>query len=393
MRKVIIPFVAIILLGGIALYGYRNWGAEPDSRILLHGNIEMTEVDIAFKTAGRLIERTVNEGDSVEKGRIVARLDPEQLLRQREQALAGLALAKAQLVQAETATRHQRESVAADLDGRKAELNSAQARLRELQSGSRPEEVQEGRAVVSAMEAEFERARGDWERAQVLFKNDDISRAQFDQARARYESANATLRERRERLKLVEAGPRAEVIEAQASQVERARAGIRLAEANTIETQRREQEIAARRADIERAQAQVAVIDSQIQDMIATTPVSGVVLSKSADVGEVLAPGTTVVTIGDMSKPWLRAYINETNLGRVKIGAAVNIRTDSYPDKTYQGRVTFIASEAEFTPKQIQTADERVKLAYRVKIEVDNPNGELKSNMPADAEIAGESAR
>jgi len=201
------------------------------------------------------------------------------------------------------------------------------------------------------------------------------------------------VRERRERLKLVEAGPRAEVIQAQQSQVERARAAVHLAEANAIETERREQEIAARRADVERAQAQLALIDTEIADTAAVTPVSGVVLSKSADAGEVLAPGTSVVTIGDVNKPWMRGYINERDLGRVKIGAPVTVKTDSYPGKTYQGRVTFISSEAEFTPKQIQTPEERVKLSYRVKIELENPNGELKANMPADAEIAAESAR
>jgi HlyD family secretion protein len=115
--------------------------------------------------------------------------------------------------------------------------------------------------------------------------------------------------------------------------------------------------------------------------------VDGVVLVKSADVGEVLAPGTTVVTVGDIDHPWLRGYINETLLGRVKIGSQARITTDSYPGKVYPGRVTFIASEAEFTPKQIQTQQERVKLVYRIKIEADNPQHELKSNMPADAEI------
>src|SRR5262249_27112033 len=155
---------------------------------------------------------------------------------------------------------------------------------------------------------------------------------------------DATLRERRERLKLVEAGPRTEVVEAQTSQVERARAAVRLAQANSIEIQRREQEIAARHADVERAQAQVALIDTQIEDTIALAPASGVVLVKSADPGEVLAPGTTVVTIGDMNKPWLRGYISESDLGRVKIGSAVTVRTDSYPGNAYQGRLTFISS-------------------------------------------------
>ncbi|HZS51893.1 MAG TPA: efflux RND transporter periplasmic adaptor subunit, partial [Bryobacterales bacterium] len=153
------------------------------------------------------------------------------------------------------------------------------------------------------------------------------------------------------------------------------------------EMKRREQELATRRAEVARAKANLALIDSQLADTTAVSPVDGVVLVKSADVGEVLAAGATVVTIGDIDHPWLRGYINETDLGRVKLGSKARITTDSYPGKAYNGRISFIASEAEFTPKQIQTKQERVKLVYRIKIEVDNPQHELKSNMPADAEI------
>jgi HlyD family secretion protein len=111
------------------------------------------------------------------------------------------------------------------------------------------------------------------------------------------------------------------------------------------------------------------------------------VLVKSADVGEVLAPGTTVVTVGDIDHPWLRGYINETDLGKVRIGSPVKVTSDSYKGKVYNGKVSFISSQAEFTPKQIQTQQERVKLVYRIKIDVENPGRELKSNMPVDAEI------
>ncbi len=117
------------------------------------------------------------------------------------------------------------------------------------------------------------------------------------------------------------------------------------------------------------------------------TPIDGVVLVKSAEPGEVLAAGTTVVTIGDLDHPWLRAYINETDLGRVKLGQKVKLTTDSFPGKIYDGVLSFIASDAEFTPKQIQTKEERVKLVYRIKIDVDNRSHELKNNMPVDAEI------
>jgi HlyD family secretion protein len=131
----------------------------------------------------------------------------------------------------------------------------------------------------------------------------------------------------------------------------------------------------------------VGFIDAQLDEMVAVSPIDGVVLVKAAEVGEVLAAGTPVVEIGDLDHPWLRGYIGEADLGRVKLDAQVNVTTDSFPGKVYPGRVSFISSEAEFTPKQIQTSSERVKLVYRIKIEVSNPGHELKLNMPSDAEI------
>lgn len=387
MKNKLIPVLILILVVAGGVYFWRNWQRQPTDRILLSGNIEMTEVDVAFKTAGKLVERNFGEGDRVQTGQVVARLDREQLMAQREAAAAAVELARAQLTQAQTAARYQREAMTADVQARSADLDAMQARLRELKTGSRPEEIREARAAVAAGDAEFARARADWERAQRLYKDDDISTAQYDQARARFEAAHAQVQQVRERLKLVETGPRSEVIEAQSSQVDRARAGVRQAQASALEVQRREQEIAARRADLERAQAQLALVETQLQDTVAHAPAGGVVLTKAADAGEVLAPGTTVLTIGDLEHPWVRGYISERDLGRVKIGSPVRVTTDAHPGKTYKGRIAFIASEAEFTPKQIQTHEERVKLVYRVKIEVENPNGELKSNMPVDAEI------
>jgi HlyD family secretion protein len=162
---------------------------------------------------------------------------------------------------------------------------------------------------------------------------------------------------------------------------------LRLNESARLELRRKQQELEARRAEIDRAKAQVAVVDSQINDTVATSPVDGVVLVKSAEPGEVLAAGTPAVTIGDIDHPWVRAYVQETDLGRVKLGGKVKVTTDSYPGRIYNGHVSFIASEAEFTPKQIQTEEERVKLVYRIKIEVENPQRELKSNMPVVAEL------
>jgi HlyD family secretion protein len=387
MKKLILAVVLIGLVGTAAVLAYRSLHTEPTNRILVSGNIELNQVDIAFKTSGRLIERTVNEGDTVHKGMVIARLDREQLLRQRETAAATLQTAQATLAESQSALKWQQATMQADLQLKNADLSAAQSQLLQLKNGARPQEIQQANAAVAAAQSQYDQAKKDWERAQTLHKDDDISTAQYDTYRTRFESTEANLKQVKEQAGLVQAGPRAETIESASAQVERARAGIKMGEANSIETTRREQDVTARRSDIERAKAQLALVDSQLADTIAISPIDGMVLVKAADVGEVLAPGTSVVTVGDIDHPWLRAYVREQDLGRVKVGSQAHVTTDSFPGKTYDGRVSFISSEAEFTPKQIQTAEERVKLVYRVKIEIDNPRHELKSNMPADAEI------
>ena len=387
-KRIAVVIVVLLLVGAGVIFFSRRTDRDSANSIIVSGNIELTEVNIAFKTAGRLIERNVDEGDPVKKGQVIARLDRDQLLAQRDREAAGLQAATAQLAQAETSLAWQRENQAADLQQRKADLEAYEARLQELKNGARPQEIAEVKAAVESAQSEYERARRDWERAQTLYKNDDISTAQYDQYRSRWESGDAAWKQAKERQALVLAGPRQEQIDAATAQVQRARAAVRMVETNALEIKRREQELPMRRAEIARAQANLALIDSQLADTIAVSPVDGVVLVKSADVGEVIAAGTTVVTVGDIDHPWLRAYINEPDQGRVKLGMKVDVTTDSHPGKIYQGRLSFISSEAEFTPKQIQTQEERVKLVYRIKIDVENPNRELKSNMPADAVIS-----
>jgi HlyD family secretion protein len=388
MQKRLIVIAAVLVVAGVAgVYAFRGFGHGRDNRIVVSGNIELTEVNIAFKTAGRLIERNVDEGDRVKKGEVVARLDRDQLVAQRAREAAGFASAEAQLAQAETSVDWEKANLAADVQQKRADLGSNESKLLELKNGSRPQEVQEAKAAVEAAQSEWIRAKRDWDRAQTLYKNDDISTEQFDQFRSRWQTAEAGLKQAMERAALVEAGPRAEQIEAASGQVQRARGAVKMAEANALELKRREQELATRRAEIARSKASIALIDAELADTVAISPVDGVVLVKSADVGEVLAPGTTVVTVGDIDHPWLRGYVDEKDLGRVKLGAKAKLTTDSFPGKAYWGRVSFIAPEAEFTPKQIQTQQERVKLVYRIKIDLDNSQHELKSNMPADAEI------
>jgi HlyD family secretion protein len=384
-RRAVLMLVVLAAAGG-AWYWYSG-RMKTTNNILVSGNLELTQVDLSFKTAGRMTELTVREGQFVKRGDLIAKLDSAQLEQQLLRDQAAVQSAQSSLQQLQTSIEYQAATIDSDISTRRAELAQAQARLDELMAGSRPQEVQQSQSAVADAKAWNDQARLDWERAQTLFAREDISKSQYDQARAKLDSTAAQLRQAQERLALVQEGPRKEEIAGARAQVARAQAAVQTAEANRIELRRKKEELAARKSEIDRTRAQVGMTQTQIADATLVAPIDGVVLVKAAEAGEVIAAGSTVVSLGDLTHPWLRAYINETDLGRIKLGSKVQLATDSFPGKTYEGRISFISSEAEFTPKQIQTKEERVKLVYRIKIDVDNSHQELKNNMPVDGEI------
>ncbi|MEK6546467.1 MAG: efflux RND transporter periplasmic adaptor subunit [Nitrospinota bacterium] len=381
---IILLAIAVCVIG---LVWYKWFSHSYNKKIVISGNMELTEVNIAFKISGKLIELNVKEGDSVKKGTVLARLDNEQLLHQRDRANAILMLAESNLAQLETAIKYEKETVSGQIEQKQAEFNQAEANLRELLTGSRLQEIEKAKASLNMAKTEFEHAKGDWERTQALYESKNVSYSQYEQYKTRYEGASATLKQAEEHLALVVEGPRKENIEGGRAQLNRSKANLKLAEALRIELKRKEQELDTRQAEIMRAKAELSLVESQLKDTIAESPIDGVVLVKASEVGEIIGGGTAIMTIGDLAHPWLRGYIGEKELGRIKLGATVNVKTDSFPDKVYSGRISFISSESEFTPKQIQTYEERIKLVYRIKIDIDNPNHELKLNMPADADI------
>lgn len=388
MSKVWIPVLLVLL--GAGAYGAYRLSRPPEQgtdEVRVSGNIELRDIDIAFQFGGRLSDLAVEEGDPVHRGDVIARLDTDELEEQHARAAAALAAARSGLRQLEAAIALRREQVSGEIMRAEAEVDRAVATLAELEAGARPQELEVAAAAVASASGEFARAESDWERAQTLYADEDISTAQFDEARSRYEVAAARLAEARERRNLVEEGPRQEDIDSASAEVNRARANLRLAEAGRLEVTRMQEEIEGRRAEVRLSEADLAIAGTRLSDAEVVSPIDGVVLVKAAEAGEIMSPGSPVVTLGDLAHPWLRAYVNETDLGRLELGAAVPVRTDSFPGKVYEGRLSFIASEAEFTPNQIQTEEERVRLVYRIRIDIDNPDGELKSNMPADARV------
>ena len=377
MKKIRIPIVIFVLVLLLIFVYTRNRSQNNSNIIRVSGNIEVDDVELSFKMAGRVEERLVSEGETIKSGQTVARLEQNELVDELNLQKAAVQSAESVLAELEAGSRPEEIAQA------EASVQKAQARLDELLTGSRPQEIASAEATVQRAKAEMERLKTEFERRQNLLNENVISTQEYDSAKTAYESAQAVLKEAEEQLKLVKEGPRKE-------QIEQARADLNGAKEhyNLIKKGPRKETIDQAHARLQQAKETLALAETHLSYAILISPISGLVLSKDIEPGEYIAPGTPVVTVGNLENVWLRAYINETDLGRVKVGQKVRITTDTYPGKIYNGEISFISSEAEFTPKNVQTQKERVKLVYRIKIIIQNPNMELKPGMPADAEIS-----
>jgi HlyD family secretion protein len=326
MKKKRILIATIVVVVGITVYLIINLrNHRDDGSMLLSGNVEITETNVGFKIPGRVTEIPVEEGSVVEEGDVLAKIDGAEL-----------------------------SSVVAQ---NRASLQEASARLSELKEGSRTQEIEQAKSNVIAQEAELKRVKQDYERADVLYKNGAISKAQFDTSRSAYDVRVATHKSAQEALSLAQEGARKEDIKIGEHRVEHARAGL-------------------------------AGSETRFNDTVIYAPIAGVVLRKNFEVGETVSQGMPVFTIGDLKSPWIKVYVKEDKIGLIKLRQKAQISVDSYKGKTYEGIVSYISSEAEFTPKTVQTPEERVKLVFGVKIRIKNENDELKPGMPADVKIA-----
>jgi HlyD family secretion protein len=370
---------AIILAagGGLAYWFVAVNHQQADNTIRLSGNIEVTDAEVSFKIPGRVEQRFVDEGQSVDAGKPIARLDDSDLRAEVALHRAELEAAQAVLSELKAGTRPE------DIEAARAAMQRAAANLQELEAGSRPQEIAAAQAALSAAQAELARAQSDYNRASQLIKEKSISQEEFERSRAAFEVASQRAREASQQFELIKEGARKERIEQARAALAEAKARYDLAVAGP-----RKQTIEQAGARVAQAEAALGLAETRLGYAEIFAPLSGRVLSKNIEPGEYVAPGTPVVTIGDLVHVWLRAYVNETDLGKVKPGQTVRVTTDTYPGKVYEGRIAFIADQSEFTPKSVQTEQQRVKLVYRVKIDITNPNMELKPGMPADATIS-----
>jgi HlyD family secretion protein len=337
MKKIIIPVIIVAVAAALFINLKRN-GKTLEDTALFSGTVETTEVRFSFKTNGRIKSSLFEEGDTVSQGDLVAELDDtdEKLL----------------------------------VSASKAELAYREAALQEVLAGSRKQEIKNAKASVDKAKSAQKRAKADLDQAETdrnrfkeLYIQNGISKRDYEiyetnykKALNTYEETKATVRSAKEKLSLTIEGARNEAIN-------KAKAMVAIAEAS---------------------------LDQAMQKLKYTklySPITGVVLSKPSEAGEYIQPGSVILTAGRLDKVWVRGYVNEKYLGKIKLGDTAVIKTDSYPEKEYKGKITYISDEAEFTPKSVQTRDERLNFMYRIKVTLENKEMELKLGMPVEGSI------
>ena len=325
-RLSVLILIIAAVAGGYFFYLRPRWNAKADDPTVLKvsGNIEVHESVVGFKVPGRIVQLPVEEGQWVEQGKVLAQLDTDDYRQEIAMDEADVAVQRREL-----------------------ELGLAGTRRQQLEMTEQ--------ALINA-KADLAQKQLDFKRADSLYREQVGSQEARDQADTNLKRAQAT-------------------VESAQQQYNEALEGTR------------KEQLAINRAQLVQAEQKLRLARINLEYATLRAPKAGVVLLRQAELGEVVAANTPVVSIGDLDQVWLRAYVNETDLGRIRWGQAVAVRTDTYPGKTYPGRISFISDKAEFTPKSVQTFKERVTLVYRIKVDLDNPNHELKPGMPADGEI------
>ena len=315
----------LILLFCVTILSSCQWNDNSNSDVIvLSGTLEAREVDLSFQVSGRMSDLLRDEGDLVQAGTIVAKLDDRDYV---------LALQQAS-----------------------ATANAAKASLAALTAGTRQQEIRAAEADLQKSKAQLNYWQSEVKRISFLVPKKLTTEEKLEQTQLQYEIALAGEEQAQQKLHLLKEGARKEDIE------------------------RAEQEYTARVESRELAKQQLSYTTLQ-------SPINGMVTLRLSESGEVLAPGQPVIRVAELTNTWVRAYISETDLGRVRLGQSVSIKVDSYPDKEFSGTLTFISPVAEFTPKTVETRKLRVDLVYRVKVQVANPQGILKIGMPADIYI------
>lgn len=320
----------ILLLAGLAVAAAAWWMASRrgnSSALILYGNVDLRQVNLPFNASERVAAVLVQEGDHVKQGQLLAQLDTTRLQPQ---------VAKAE-----------------------ADVAAQQEVVNRLRAGNRPQEIAQARANVESARADAANARSQYDRLETLFKNSSgraVSHQDIDSAKAAVDVADAKSAVNRKALDLMIAGPRRE-------------------------------DIAQAEAQLRSDEAQLALLRRQLADANLTAPLNGVVRSRIVEPGEISSPQKPAFTLAITDPKWIRAYVSEGDLGHVREGLRASITVDAFPDRSFGGWVGFISPVAEFTPKEVQTAELRTSLVYETRVFVQDPADSLRLGMPATVHL------
>ena len=324
MKKKFLLIPVIVLIAFGAYKFYDRREEGPGDKLFLYGNVDIREVQLAFQDTGRIQKLMVDEGDEVHKGQLLAVLDPVRY----------------------------RYAV----DELRAQVEAQQQLLDRLLAGSRPQEIKKARAEVQARQAKLRDAERTYRRIRNLALVNQVSKQRLDNAESTLKTARAELEAAKQALSLAIEGPR-------------------------------KQDIARARATLKSLQAALNLAEQKLRDTQLYAPEEGIIRNRILEPGAMAFASRPVFTLALTNPVWVRAYVPEPDLGKVKEGMPAEITTDSFPGKTYRGWIGFVSPTAEFTPKTVDTPELRTKLVYRVRVFACNPRNELRLGMPVTVTV------
>jgi HlyD family secretion protein len=373
-RRILIAGVAGVVLIAV-IWGVFAWMAQRD-RYVYSGTIETREIQIGSKIGGRVTAVHVEEGQLVKSGMVLVQFECDELKAQRSQARAKVEQAQADL---DKMLRGNRREEIAQSD---ATERAQQATLDAARNGPRRQEIDQAQADYSAAVADASNAEITYQRMEKLVATDTISRQQFDDARDKRDAAAQRAESARQRVALLKAGTRPEDLRAAEDKYKQAEAAAILAHKGF-----RREDIEAARGRLAEAQGAVAELDARLREAELTAPSDAVVEVVSIRPGDLVPGGRIVVTMLEASQLWVKVYIPETDLARIRLGQHATVHVDSFSNRAFEGHVGQIASQAEFLPRNVQTKSDREHEVFGVKVYVDNAQQVLKSGMSATVRL------
>jgi HlyD family secretion protein len=383
-KKIILISCALLLVGvgAFVYFGQRNIRTQEP---FYSGTIEATRSDLAFQIIGRVRKVYVDEGQWVEKGQILLEIDSSEFQARLDQAVANLISSEETLKQAQIIYELNQKIFPTEVERSEASVKALKSQLKEAEIGYRSEEVAQAKLIMDSAEVVMNEAQREKDRHDKLYENNIIARQDKDKVDVRYETAVKEYERTKQAYMLYQSGFRQETIEAARAKVYEGLAVVQQAKNNLLQIESAQQDLEVAKTRIKANKAAVSLARIELSHSRLIAPFSGIILSRNVEPGEVVTTGREVLSISDITRVDLKIFVNQTEIGRVKQGQKVKVKIDTFPDKDYFGRVSYISPEAEFTPKIIQTHKERVKLVYMVKVALSNPENELKPGIPADA--------